>query len=478
MTRKKLDLLFVGLHVPIDFILIILAGITAYKVRFFNAITEIRPAVYSISFGNFVEIMFYIAALMITIFAISGIYRINKKTSFLEQVIKLFNTVSFAAMFIVVFIFFKREYFSSRFIMLAGYAFAILYLIISRAILRKIRHLLYKKGVGVSKVILVGNGRNFDIMKQSMNENYKMGYKILETVNSFSEFENIYNSKYKNGIDKIDEVINVNTNNFDDNVNFINFCEQNHIIFKYVTDIFDSRFINIDTDTLSGIPVIEIKKTKLDGWGRIIKRIFDICVSSFFIILFSPLMLIIAILIKLDSKGPIIYKNKRVGQNGKVFNTLKFRSMYFNMSTGVGNEEQQKQAIELENKLIQEKNTRDGAIYKIKDDPRVTRIGHFIRRTSLDELPQFFNAFLGNMSIVGPRPHQEREINNYKKEHLRVLDAKPGITGLAQVSGRSDLNYEDELKLDLYYIDNWSFLTDLRIALKTPFAVFARRKAE
>lgn len=475
MTRKKLDLLFVGLHVPIDFVLIILAGITSYKLRFFNAITEIRPAVYSISLGDFFVIMIYIALLMVGIFTISGNYKINKRASFIEQVIKLFNTASFAAMFIVVFIFFKREYFSSRFIILAGYAFIVIYLIMARLILRKIRHFLYKKNVGVSRIVLVGSGRNFDVIKNTMENDYRIGYSIVDTIKTFEEFEISYDLKYK---DKIDEVINVNTNHLEDNIKFINFCEQNHIIFKYVADIFDSKFANIEADTLSGVPIIEIKKTKLDGWGRIIKRIFDVCVSSFCIILFSPVMIILAILIKLDSKGPVIYKNKRVGQGGKIFDTLKFRSMYYHMSTGVGNTEQQQEAIELEKKLIDEKNTREGAIYKIKDDPRVTKIGHFIRKTSLDELPQFFNAFIGNMSIVGPRPHQEREVNNYKKEHLRVLDIKPGITGIAQVSGRSDLNYEDELKLDLYYIDNWSFLTDVKTAFKTPFAALGKRKVE
>jgi len=476
MTRQKLDLLFTGLHVPLDFILIILAGITGYKVRFFEAVTDIRPAIYSISFADFVKTMVYIAILIVAILAISGIYRVkDKETSFFEQVIKLFDTVSFAAMFIVVFIFFKREYFSSRFIILAGYGFTIIYLIIERIILRYIRHYFYKKGIGVSNIILIGSGRNFDVIKETISNDYRMGYKILDTASSFEEFENIYNTKYK-GI--VDEVINTDIKNYDDINKFIKFCGENHIVFKYVADIFDSNFANIKTDTLAGIPIIEIKKTKLDGWGRIIKRLFDICVSIFFIILFSPLMLIIAILIKIDSKGPIIYKNQRVGQNGKLFNTLKFRSMYYNMSTGVGDAEQQKQALEIEKKLIEEKNTRAGAIYKIKDDPRVTRVGHFIRKTSLDELPQFFNALIGNMSIVGPRPHQEREVANYKKEHLRVLDVKPGITGLAQVSGRSDLSYEEELRLDLYYVDNWSFLTDLRIALKTPFAAIGKRKAE
>lgn len=475
MTRKKLDLLFVGLHLPVDFLLVILAGITSYKLRFYEPITEIRPVLYDFSLKSFSVLLIYLAIFLVFIFAISGVYKIHKRTSFFEEIIKLFTTTSFAMMFVIVFVFFKREFFSSRFVILAGSVFLVFYLTLARAILRKIRHSLYKRGVGVSSIILVGSGRNFNVIKDSITRNYRMGYKIVDTALNFNEFCELYNSKYDGSVD---EVINVNNIKDDEDIKFMDFCEQNHIVFKYVADLFDSRSANIGIDTLAGIPVMEIKKTKLDGWGRITKRAFDIISASFCIILFSPIMLIIAILIKLDSKGPIIYKNKRVGQNGKNFDTLKFRSMYYNMSTGVGNEEQQKEAIELEKKLIEEKNTRTGAIYKIKDDPRVTRIGHFIRKTSLDELPQFFNAFIGNMSIVGPRPHQEREVAAYKKEHLRVLDIKPGITGVAQVSGRSDLNYEDELKLDLYYIDNWTFLTDLKIVFRTPLAILGRRKVD
>ena len=150
MTRKKLDLFFVGLHVPVDFLLIILAGITSYRLRFFDAITDIRPALYSFSFAHFLELLVYIAIFMVLIFAISGFYKISKRVSFFEEIIKLFNTASFAVMFIVVFIFFKRELFSSRFIILAGAVFIIIYLTIARIILRKIRHAIYKKGIGVS----------------------------------------------------------------------------------------------------------------------------------------------------------------------------------------------------------------------------------------------------------------------------------------------------------------------------------------
>ncbi|MBU0897813.1 sugar transferase, partial [Patescibacteria group bacterium] len=198
--------------------------------------------------------------------------------------------------------------------------------------------------------------------------------------------------------------------------------------------------------------------------------------SLFFIIIFSPILIIIALLIKLDSKGPIFYKNERVSKNG-CFKLFKFRSMLVHHCVGseYGDIEE---ALKYEKQLILEKSVKEGPLYKIVDDPRLTGTGKFIRRWSIDELPQFFNVLIGNMSLVGPRPHQPREVAKYERHHKKVLSIKPGITGLAQISGRSDLSFEDEVKLDSYYIENWSLLFDIAILFKTPFAVLKRRKVE
>ncbi len=210
--------------------------------------------------------------------------------------------------------------------------------------------------------------------------------------------------------------------------------------------------------------------------GRIIKRIFDMIFSLVFIIIFSPVFIITAILVKLTSPGPVIYKNERISKNG-VFKLFKFRSMLVHFCVGeeYGNQEQ---AIKYEKELINQKNTKNGPVYKIADDPRLTKFGKLIRRWSLDELPQFFNVLFGQLSLVGPRPHQPREVEKYEKHHKKVLGIKPGLTGLAQISGRSDLPFEDEVKLDVYYIENWSPLLDLAIILRTPLAILKSRKVE
>jgi lipopolysaccharide/colanic/teichoic acid biosynthesis glycosyltransferase len=188
-------------------------------------------------------------------------------------------------------------------------------------------------------------------------------------------------------------------------------------------------------------------------------------------------MLICAIVILCETGRPIIYKNRRVGERGILFDTLKFRSMYTELSTGDAYGGATAAAKEQE--LIQKQNTKAGGgpIYKIGEDPRITPFGRFIRRYSIDEFPQFFNVLIGNMSLVGPRPHQPREVDKYERHHKRVLSIKPGITGLSQISGRSDLHFEDEVTLDVFYMEQWSLMLDLIILLKTPFVLFKKRTA-
>ena len=218
------------------------------------------------------------------------------------------------------------------------------------------------------------------------------------------------------------------------------------------------------------MPVVHIKRTPLDGWGRIVKRLFDIAGSAGLIALFSPALAATAILIKLDSKGPVFFTRlddgalqRRIGQDGRAFRYFKFRSM---RAKTHGMRYAELMAL----------NARRGPLVKIPDDPRVTRVGKFIRRFSIDELPEFFLVFLGRMSLVGPRPHYPEEVAKYTGYQKRLLTIKPGVTGLAQISGRSDLDFDEEARLDMFYIENWSFWLDMQILLRTPWAVLRGRK--
>jgi exopolysaccharide biosynthesis polyprenyl glycosylphosphotransferase len=256
----------------------------------------------------------------------------------------------------------------------------------------------------------------------------------------------------------------------------IAFAEEEHLTFRYIADQFAASFTNIIVSTDAGVPIIEVKRTPLEGWGRIAKRAFDIVVSAFCLLLASPILLLATLALWIEDGFPVIFQNERVGERGETFATYKLRSMWRKHSIGP-QFQNSKENIAFERNLIKQKSIKQGPVYKIAEDPRVTPVGRFLRRWSLDELPQFWNVLKGDMSLVGPRPHQPREVAKYESHQRRVLAIRPGITGMAQISGRSDLQFEDEARLDIWYIENWSPWLDVYILLKTPFVVLHRTGA-
>jgi lipopolysaccharide/colanic/teichoic acid biosynthesis glycosyltransferase len=241
--------------------------------------------------------------------------------------------------------------------------------------------------------------------------------------------------------------------------------------FLYLADLFPSVNLSPIYHSLGGWSVIEIPKTPLDGWGAIYKRLFDVLVGSLLFALTLPVQILVAVMVLIDSPGGIFFsrlpdgsKVLRVGQGGRPFHYFKFRSM-------------QKDRHFERYGALQERNERKGPLVKITNDPRITRVGAFIRATSLDELPELWMVLMGRMSLVGPRPHEPEEVAKYQPEERRVLTVKPGMTGMAQVSGRASLDFLDEVALDMHYIENWSPWLDLIILLKTPWAVLSRKGA-
>ncbi|MHC6229956.1 sugar transferase [Arthrobacter sp. MMS24-T111] len=222
-----------------------------------------------------------------------------------------------------------------------------------------------------------------------------------------------------------------------------------------LTDIAGPR---IHTQQVAGLPLIHVTTPTLEGGQRVAKRLFDVTMSGLLILCTAPLMSFVAVLVRLDSRGPIFFRQERVGIQGIPFRMLKFRSM-------VENAESQLSTLEASNEG-------SGVLFKMKNDPRVTRLGRVLRKYSLDELPQLYNVFAGSMSLVGPRPPLPREVQSYEYDVRRRLLVKPGLTGLWQVSGRSNLSWQDSVRLDLYYVENWSLAGDLIILLRTVRAVF------
>ncbi|HEV8298923.1 MAG TPA: sugar transferase, partial [Acidimicrobiales bacterium] len=212
---------------------------------------------------------------------------------------------------------------------------------------------------------------------------------------------------------------------------------------------------------LGRFPVVYVEAVKRNGWRSLAKRCFDVAIASFLLVISAPILFVAAIAIKLDSPGPVIFKQERVGRDGRRFKVFKLRTMVID--------------AEMRLEEIAHLNEADGPLFKVKFDPRVTRVGRFLRKTSFDELPQLINVMRDEMSMVGPRPALPREVNAWDPELQSRLRVRPGITGMWQVSGRSESSFEDYQRLDLYYVDNWSLVTDLTIIVKTvPAVVFGR----
>lgn len=468
---KKSELFFNAIQVPIDFAMIVLAAITAFAVRNVPSIIQLKPKLYSFPFDVYLRMVLIVAPLFLLVYALEGLYDIRATRKFWKEVFRVFGATSIGLVIIIVAIFLKREWFSSRFIILAAWLLIITYVVLARYLLQLIQKwLLRKKGIGVHRVLLIGKNSKMDAISDTIRGNKKLGYKIIDQIDT-AHLKAVQMIKKERGIDEI--ILCESSITDDEQEKLIDYCAINNITYKYIpTGLQTAKF---EIGVLGGEPLIEIKNTPLDGWGRIAKRTFDIFFSLLGLILLSPVMLLIALAIKLDSRGPIIYKNERIGDNGKRFYVYKFRYMKWECCITKSNPDNKK-ALEYEKELIKKQSVRKGPLYKIKADPRKTRVGSFIERYSLDELPQFFNVLFGSMSLVGPRPHQEREIEKYMDYHRRLLTIKPGVSGMAQISGRSDLDFEDEYRLDLYYIENWSLLLDVIICLKTVGILFKGRK--
>ncbi|MDP2587002.1 MAG: sugar transferase [Candidatus Komeilibacteria bacterium] len=460
---KKLELIFTAILLPLDYLALLLAGSLAYFLRFESFVVEIRPVVFELAYTDFFAILSVASLAWLAVFAVSGLYSV-KRQSFFSYFFKIGVACSAATLLIVVAFFFNFQLFSSRLIILTGWLLSIVIVALERLIIFYVKKFFYKRGIGVRQVVIIGANKSAIDIARSYVLNPTYGFRVLKT---FTEF-NQNSIEELNGMVKqelVDDVILADASlSHYQKINLVNFCLEHQLNYKYAASLLDTKLINFELSEVAGVPLIEVRQTRLDGWGRILKRLFDLIVALVFLIILSPLLIVIGLTVKLTSTGPMIVALPRIGAYGKKFNLYKFRSMVKN--------------AHLLKKDLQTYNQRaDGPLFKMENDPRLTSFGKIIRKWSLDELPQFFNVFLGQMSLVGPRPHEPEEVKGYQQSEKKLLAIKPGITGLAQVSGRSDLLWEEEVRLDTYYVEHWSLGLDIQILLKTPRAVFSQRSA-
>lgn len=458
---KRSELIFSASQMPLDFAMVVLAAIGAHALRFSGSLASIAPAQTNLPLNEYLPFAIGGGLIWVGVFALAGLYRLRVTRSVVEELflVVVASLASFAAIAMV--IFFDRALFNSRLTIVITSALAVVFISLARAVLKKFQQFLVGRyGVGVHRVLIVGRnhgGRTREIIEE-LSRTRRFGYEIvaIEPALALEKIEHLIERR------AVDDVFVTDLQYERDGLlALVALCQQKGAGFHYTSGIFDT--FRTRSHTLAALPITEVLNTPLDGWGRITKRGLDIFGSIIGVIMVGLMYVILGLIIKLDSNGPVIVSLERLGQNAKPFRLYKFRSMI------------DKAWVKKPELLASSE--REGPLFKMKNDPRITRVGRFIRRFRLDEFPQIFNVLTGKMSLVGPRPHEPQEVARYERYQKRLLSVKPGITGFAQISGSSDLPFEQEVKLDTYYIENWSMLLDLKILIRTAVIMFFDRTA-
>jgi exopolysaccharide biosynthesis polyprenyl glycosylphosphotransferase len=484
--RKRSELFFSVILVPLDFLALLAAFAAAYISR---VKLEGKPVAHPIPGVEFLQAILILLPLWIIIFALSGLYTQSNLRGKLGEIGKVFVAVSGGVMLSILLDFFHQQsLFPSKAVPIYAYGFGLVFVLLGRTLMRGLQRWLFQYGVGVHNTIIVGSGEIAQRIAPDLQQT-RSGYRLLACVDTargaskrmkgvmvFATIEEAIAATAPGG--RIDELIQADSAlDQDEILNLVNYAANNQIGYKFVPNQFGLYASNSALGTLAGVQLIEIRLTPLDGWGRIVKRIFDVIGSTLGLIVLLPVLLAVMIAIKIrDPKGPILYRHYRLSRNGQSVYVVKFRTMLWRYCDGptrpYKTAEQTFRAMGRAD-LIEEFERSQ----KIENDPRVSRLGRFLRRTSLDELPQLLNVLRGDMSLVGPRPIIKAELQHYGDRSPIFLALKPGITGLWQISGRSDISYDDRVKLDIYYVEHWGLLLDIKILFKTVLTILSGRGA-
>lgn len=367
---------------------------------------------------------------------------------------------SFAAglSLVVLFFFFSKTHFFSRLIFGLAWIFGFVFLVLADFGTRALKKRLWRRGFGNIKVIFVGDGKIAQKIKVRLKESLQFDFCAQISTKKIAEFETLL-AKHEP-----DEVLVASDSLSDVKIGELaHIAHKNHIRFRFVPDELALDLAGVDIESFFGMPLLHLRATRLDGWFPFFKSVFDRVAATGLLLFLSPIFLGVSLLIWWEEKNPrIFYRSTRVGRNGDNFDCFKFRSMVLN-------------ADAIKKDLLKKNERKGGVLFKMKDDPRVTKVGKFIRKWSLDELPQLLNVILGDMSLVGPRPHLPEEVKKYSEDQRYLFTIKPGITGLAQVNGHANLSFEEEMKYELFYLKNWNFALDMYVLVKT-IPVILKRK--
>ncbi|MBP6885723.1 MAG: sugar transferase [Candidatus Pacebacteria bacterium] len=455
-------MIYTVLRVPLDFCALIGAGIATYIIRT-NILDSWRPVQFApeLPLSRFMLLIVGVSLWFVLVYAVSGLYSMKQRMSLAQEVARSLVASSAAMMGVILTIFLRAEAFNSRFLVLGYWIIAMTCVVVGRITMHSlIRYATARYGVAVRRLLLIGNDAVTQQLSEALRADRGLGYRI-EAELQHPDMEAVSRLVSQGGIDEV--ILATPDYPAQGIVELVEFCHEHHVSFKFVPNIYQTLTTHYDVDAIGRIPLVQLRRTALEGWGRVFKAILDRVGSLFALLILAIPMLAIGFCIKWETAGPLFVRLNRVSR-GRTFGLYKFRSMIEN-------------AEELKPMLAQYNERSDGPLFKMRDDPRVTRVGRILRRTRLDELPQLLNVLRGDMSLVGPRPHQPDEIARYQKHHRRVLDIKAGVTGLAQVSGSSSLPFEEEVQLDTFYIENWTLATDVRILVRTALKLLTDRTA-
>ena len=459
---KKAELIVNVALVPLDFIMLVFAGAIAYAVR-----TRILDAYRSVQFGvdlpieRYMSTVAVVAGIFILVYAMSGLYVLRTTRRFVEEGFRVAVASSAGLMVVIIYMFLRAELFNSRFLVLGAWALGIVFVVLGRLLVRRLQSVLVSRyDIGTHRVLVIGDDELTQTLVSQMNLDKGAGWRVVKQL-AHPEISEVRSAVGNPGVD---EVILANPNYPADRViQLVEFCNENHISFRFVPNLYQTLTKNFSIDTYTGVPFVELRRTPLDGWGRVFKRGIDVVGSFFGLIVLLPLFAVTALAIKWETEGPVFVWQERISR-GKPFQLIKFRSMI-------------NHAENFRAQLEQYNDRKGTPFFKMRHDPRVTRLGKFLRKYRIDELPQLWNVLRGDMSLIGPRPHESFEIAQYEAKHRRVLAIKAGISGLAQVSGSSDLSFEKEVALDTLYIENWTLGQDLKILIMTLLKLVRDRSA-
>ncbi|HVG30801.1 MAG TPA: sugar transferase [Pyrinomonadaceae bacterium] len=414
------------------------------------------------------------------------LYRLRGEFSYADEIVRVFKATAVGSLLVVAAAFLYRGGFEfrafsyARLVFVLDFLFALAAFAALRLSVRAAQTFARRRDVNLIPTLVVGRGAEAAMCIREMRERPEIGYRVIGVIDSGATAEGAPESfegvPVLGGIDELSEAIRetrtseviITDSNVPGELLFdvmMSTGRRGRVEFRIAPSLFNYLPRKTEIDQIGALPMIRLFREPLSATARVVKRAFDLAASAVALLALAPAWLAVALLVKLDSRGSVLYKQERVGMDGRVFLCYKFRTMRADADESAHRELYRKNIAGLAEANVGDE--RRPVYGKLRDDPRVTRVGRVLRRLSLDELPQLLNVLRGDMSIVGPRPPIPNEVEAYELWHRKRLDMKPGLTGLWQVSGRNRLSFDEMVRLDLFYIENWSPLLDLKIILRT-----------